>query len=171
MDKIGKMLNKFIEEDSFDALNKPLTVAAINVGSGKIEYFNKGNLIKPVLASSCIPVIFKPVDINGHRYVDGGVLANLPVKPLVNRCDYIIGSNCNIVDRNFSGSNMKVLLERSMLLATIGNVNRSKKKCELIIEPKELKRTGGFEINKAKKIFEAGYSAAKKKLSKTSIFV
>lgn len=171
MTKMGEMLRKFIEEDSFKALQKPLTVAAINVGSGEVEYFNSGPLIKPVLASSCIPVIFKPVEMNGKRYIDGGVLANLPVKPLEKTCDYIIGSNCNIVDPNFNGSNMKVLLERTMLLATIGNVNRNKKKCDLMIEPNELKSIGGFEINRAKEIFEAGYSAAKKKLSKTSIFV
>jgi len=171
MGRIGEMLQKFIEEDSFDTLQKPLTVAAINVGSGKVEYFNSGHLIEPVLASSCIPVIFKPVEMNGSRYIDGGVLANLPVKPLKKNCDYIIGSNCNIVDRNFTGSNMKVLLERSMLLATIGNVNRSKRKCDLMIEPDRLKSIGGFEIIKAKEIFQAGYSTAKKKLSKSSIFV
>ena len=45
------------------------------------------------------------------------------------------------------------------------------KDCDIIIEPEELKKTGGFEINKAKSIFEAGYLAAKKKLSESSISV
>ena len=160
MDKIGEHLKKYITEDRFESLDRPFTAAAIDVGSGKIEYFNEGPLIKPVLASSCIPVIFKPVEIGNNRYIDGGVLANLPVKPLRKRCDIIIGSNCNVVDDKFKGANMKVLLERAMLLATIGNVRRSKRYCDVVIEPDELKKIGGFEINRAGEMFEAGYRTA-----------
>ncbi len=40
--------------------------------------------IKQTLLASCaIPVVFKPIVINGQTYYDGGVLDNVPVKPLI----------------------------------------------------------------------------------------
>lgn len=44
-----------------------------------------------VLASTSIPVVFTPTEIDGHNYVDGGILNNLPVNvALENECDIII---------------------------------------------------------------------------------
>ena len=37
---------------------------------------------RSVLASSAIPVIYKPVEIDDGLYVDGGVKDNIPIKPL-----------------------------------------------------------------------------------------
>jgi predicted acylesterase/phospholipase RssA len=38
---------------------------------------------KSVLASTAIPVLMPPVEIDGKLYVDGGLLDNLPVKPCI----------------------------------------------------------------------------------------
>ena len=35
-----------------------------------------------VLASTALPVIYKPVEIDGELYIDGGVRDNIPIKPL-----------------------------------------------------------------------------------------
>lgn len=43
-----------------------------------------------LLASSAIPLVFKPVRIDGQYYIDGGVLDNLPIRPLYERgCELI----------------------------------------------------------------------------------
>jgi NTE family protein len=36
-----------------------------------------------VLASSAIPALFPPVDVDGHSYIDGGVRLNVPLKPAI----------------------------------------------------------------------------------------
>jgi hypothetical protein len=41
------------------------------------------------------PVLFEPVQIGGRLLVDGGLLNNLPVEPLLGRCDFIIGVHTN----------------------------------------------------------------------------
>ncbi len=160
MDRIGKLISKYIGDRSFSDLDRPLHVAATNIEKGRTEYFTEGKVLPAVLASSCIPVIFNPVSIGDEKYIDGGVMANLPAESLVASCDFIIGSNCNIIDDAFKGSNMKTLMERTMLLATNGNVMAGKKKCNMLIEPHELKYIGGFEINMAQEIYEAGYNTA-----------
>lgn len=37
---------------------------------------------KVLLASSCMPIIYEPVEINGKKYRDGGLTDNLPIEPL-----------------------------------------------------------------------------------------
>lgn len=164
MAKIGVLLENYIEKDNFQQLTVPLTIAATNIEKGNIEYFSTGELIQPVLCSCSIPVIFQPVKFKGSYYIDGGILNNLPVEPIRERNDFVIGSHCNPISDTYNASNMKNLLERSMLLAINGNSKKSKQLCDLLIEPLELENVGGFEIKKAKKMYLNGYNAANKAL-------
>ena len=34
------------------------------------------------MATSAFPVVFDPVNIDGHLYIDGGAVDNIPIKPL-----------------------------------------------------------------------------------------
>lgn len=54
---------------------------------GKITYFplnykSKDNIYKTLLASSALPLVYEPIEINRRYYVDGGLIDNLPIKPL-----------------------------------------------------------------------------------------
>jgi len=162
INKVGLILSNHISENSFEALQIPLIVAATELQSGKPKYFKKGKLIKPVLASCCVPVIFHPVEYKKGIFVDGGILMNLPSQVLKKKCDYIIGSSCNPIGGGFQLSGVKKLVERSMLLAINGNNSISKKKCDLIIEPEILSGYSAFELKKANEIFKAGYDETKK---------
>jgi len=52
---------------------------------------DKGPLIDAILASSAVPGIFPPVNIDGRLLIDGGVVNNLPVSVLLDRnMDYTI---------------------------------------------------------------------------------
>lgn len=60
----------------------------ILTGEFPIEYIPIHTLKKPtikktILASTAIPVVFKPVTIGENRYGDGGVYNNTPIKPLI----------------------------------------------------------------------------------------
>ncbi len=164
MDRIGDFLRKYITNDSFEALNIPLTVAATNLQLGVTEYFNSGELINPILCSSCIPAVFKPVSYNGKTYIDGGVLNNFPLEPVKSE-NLIIGSDCNYIDDNFGGKGFKLIIERALLLAINGSLQEAKSKCHILIDPSRIKGTGVFEFRRAKEIFIMGYEEAKKQLT------
>ena len=66
---------------------------ATDLDNNKPVDFTEGPLFDCVAASCSIPIIFKPVRINGITYVDGGVLANLPAWALRDKCKYLIGIN------------------------------------------------------------------------------
>lgn len=75
----------------FDRLSKnkemQLFVNATNVSSGKIRVFNTSELtIDAVMASACLPFLFKTVHIDGEPYWDGGYSGNPALFPLFYAC-------------------------------------------------------------------------------------
>lgn len=158
MDILKSLYGQYLAEDNFSNLKIPLTIAATDIERGKAVYFSEGELILPLMASTCIPGMFDPIMVNGHFLVDGGVLNNLPVEPLDGVCDYIIGVNCNHLPEQFNISNFKKLIERSVIMSMNFNVYSRKNKCDFFIEPQGLARYGVFDIKKADEIFKAGYN-------------
>lgn len=57
----------------------PLHVVATDVASGADHLLSTGDALVSVLASSAIPGVFAPIELDGHRYMDGGVTANTPI--------------------------------------------------------------------------------------------
>lgn len=156
-ESLEPLIRPFFPSDSFESLKFELFVAATNVRTGKIKFFSKGELIKPLLASCCIPVVFEPLRIEGDFYMDGGIINNLPVEPFQGNTDRIIGVHCNPISNSFAGTSMKRLMERSLLLAINENVAERKPFCDLFIEPAPLKDYHVFDFKKAKQMFEVGY--------------
>jgi NTE family protein len=63
--------------------NIKLFIAATNVHTGRIEVFDQGKLTAAhVLASACLPSIFRAVEIDGVPYWDGGYTGNPALFPL-----------------------------------------------------------------------------------------
>lgn len=55
--------------------------------------------IELIVASCSIPIIFPPVELNKHKYYDGGVYDNVPVEPLAQcGCDTIIVGHLHLLD-------------------------------------------------------------------------
>lgn len=165
IDKLADILQKHLPE-TFEDLNLPLVVAASEINEGKTAYFKSGNLIKPILASASIPVLFKPMEIDGKNYVDGGILNNLPAEPLVDNVDTLIGVSCNPYGYADKLDNAKLLMERSALLAINGNTMKSRALCDQFIEPITLTQFSGFDLSRSREIFEAGYKFTLENMSK-----
>ncbi len=166
MDGMKDLLMRYMPGNSFDELKIPLTIAATEIQLGEIHYFTGNELIPAILASCCIPAVFSPVRFRGGLYVDGGILDNLPVRPLKEKCDFLVGSHCNQIPREFDPRNMKLVVERSLLIAINANTQNSKGLCDVLIEPPGLGKYSGFEIAKAQEIHDLAYAYTKKNFSK-----
>lgn len=160
MDSVEELFLKYFPEDAFASLKLPLSIAATDLKRAKVVYFSEGKLIRPLMASSCIPGMFDPIAIDRHYYIDGGVLNNLPIEPLDGICDVVIGVNCNHLPDEHNIKNIKNLIERTVIMSMNYNVYSRRGKCDFFIEPKGLAKYGVFDIKKAKDIFDAGYEAA-----------
>lgn len=162
MDAMESLFKVYLKHNDFSKLKTPLTVAATDIKRGKVIYYSEGELIKPVMASSCIPGMFEPIVIDQRYLVDGGVLNNLPVEPLEGFCDYVIGVNCNQLPEESNIRNMKNLIERSVIMAMNVNVYSRRSKCDFFIEAPGLGKYGVFDIKKAPELFQAGYEETMK---------
>ncbi len=72
----------------YDALRRDppmdLYVSATNVRTGKVRIFTAAEMSEDViLASTCLPHLFRAVDIDGQPYWDGGYVANPAIHPLM----------------------------------------------------------------------------------------
>jgi NTE family protein len=157
MDGLRDLLLKHLPENDFASLKLPLTVAATEIRKGRIEYFDKGELVPAILSSCSIPAVFNPMSFNGGLYVDGGLFDNLPVRPIRDKCDKIVGLHCNHISQDFDPNSLRTVVERSLLMAINANTLISKGQCDVFIEPPHLSRFGSFDIGKAQEIFDLSY--------------
>ena len=58
----------------------PVEVVATSMTDGGERWFTYGPAVEAVLASAAMPAIFPPVEIDGERYIDGGVVDNVPLQ-------------------------------------------------------------------------------------------
>lgn len=166
---INKMLRSSLRSKTFEELKIPLYVTATDLNNGKAVYFSEGDLFEPVIASASIPVLFQPVKINGISYVDGGVLDNLPVRPLENHCRVIIGSFVNPVGHIDKISGLINIAERTFMLNMSKDVLEKIKKFNLYIAPLDLKNYGFLDPEKSQEIFDIGYKETKAKLTMADV--
>jgi len=163
---LKKLLKNNLRAKQFEDLKKPLYVTATNLQSGTAEYFNKGNIVEKVLASSSIPVLFKPQEINGETYVDGGLVNNLPLKPIQKKCKKTIGVNVNPLEQDPELQGITNIAIRAFHISIANAVRHKKNKFDIYIEPRKLKKFGYFNIKQSRELFNIGYKAAQKKLDK-----
>jgi NTE family protein len=80
-------LRKVIEEGiTFERLEDaviPVEVVATSLTDGRERWFTYGPAVEAVLASSAVPAIFPPVEIDEERFIDGGVVNNVPIRRAV----------------------------------------------------------------------------------------
>ena len=73
-------VNKAVNNQPMEKLKIPFGAVATDLKDGKPILFQRGNTGMAVRASSAVPGVFQPVTINGHTYVDGGLVAPVPVR-------------------------------------------------------------------------------------------
>jgi NTE family protein len=166
---IIKILKTSLHSKQFKELKIPLFVAATDLNNGKAVYFSEGDLYDPVIASASIPVLFQPVKIDDISYVDGGVLDNLPLRPIENRCRILIGSFVNPVGYMEKISGLINIAERTFMLSMSKEIFEKAKKFDLFIAPQELRNFKILDPEKAHELFDIGYIATNEKLKEIDI--
>ncbi|WAC75124.1 patatin-like phospholipase family protein [Roseateles sp. SL47] len=80
----GEALARFIREKTgnrnIEQLPIPLGIVATDLGDGTAIMFRQGDVGTAVRASSAVPAVFQPVKIGTREYVDGGLVAPVPVR-------------------------------------------------------------------------------------------
>lgn len=156
---LHKKLAELIAEDSFEALNIPLHIATTNLERGEVQMFSEGELFKVVQAAGSIPLVFKPVEINGEWHVDGGAMNNFPVQSIRSDCQLLVGVNImpTVPVQKKAVKGFFGLSLRAVYLGIAVNSKPGKALCDILIEPDELYHYDIFRFNKTDEIYQIGY--------------
>lgn len=75
------VMARFLRADTFFAdLALPFGAVTTDLGTATAHVITGGPLLPALLASAAIPGIYAPVDYEGRRLCDGGVVANVPMR-------------------------------------------------------------------------------------------
>lgn len=142
---ILKLFTDHFPEDDFKILKIPVYVAATEMTHGIVDFFSEGPLFQPLLASSSVPFVLPPVRIGEKIYVDGGVLDNLPIEPIVDQCDFLIASHVNSISYD-ELKKMSILKEfdRILHLAIAKSVYSKVTSCDIFLDPPKMTKFSLF---------------------------
>jgi NTE family protein len=156
-DKLKKTIEKETLVKNIEDLPTPFIVAVSDLLKGKVDYLDKGPLSTIVQASASIPVLFDPVPLNNTLYADGGIFNNLPIEPLKEICQKIIGVSISPVREISELSGLIHLATRTFQLTINARHNTIKTNCDLFIEPPRLSEYDLLDTSNVDEIFEIGY--------------
>jgi len=98
------VIERFVDFEAVRAFDKlQLFISATNVRTGRLRVFPRESVTADaVMASACLPLLFKAVMIDGMPYWDGGYLANPPIFPLFHatRTEDVLIVQINPLERN-----------------------------------------------------------------------
>lgn len=170
-EKFYSNFNAYLKNDDFSYLNKKLIITAADILTGELKTFNKGQLIKPILASAAFPGVFAPVKIEDSYYVDGGSLNNFPVELLRKKCDLIIGVYVNGYDTIpiTDLKHMHHVVERAFKLKTVKEDLEKFGACDLVVYPTGISKFGIFDKKNLDEVFKMGYNSTIEALSNNAL--
>ncbi|HAA20881.1 MAG TPA: hypothetical protein DCP28_19770, partial [Cytophagales bacterium] len=159
---IEEMLREHIPIEKLEELPIPLTVTVANLLAGKVEYRTQGPLVETLLASASIPFVFRPTQLEGAPFADGGIFDNFPIGPLQGCCDVVIGVNVNPIETLPELSNTRQLMARAFSLVLNSQLPEKRKQVDFFLQPDGLEEFSILDLGKAEAIYNRGYEAAQK---------
>jgi len=80
--KFGKIVTDLLGRKNIEDAPLPLVIVSTDISTGCKVVFTRGDVAAAVMASSCIPGLFRPVQHDGKLLVDGVLVENVPVSSL-----------------------------------------------------------------------------------------
>jgi NTE family protein len=135
---LKELIERFVDFDLIHAdIDRHLFISATNVRTGEPRVFSRTEITaEVVMASACLPLLFRAVEIDGEAYWDGGYSNNPPLLPFVRStsCEDLLIVQINPRERDKMPVSTREIMARaneitfnaaqSAELRTIGFVNQ-----------------------------------------------
>ena len=158
--KFANLVKDCIGEKKFEDCEIPLSIVATDIRSGQEVILNKGSIADAIMASTCIPGVFKPVKLNGQLLVDGGIVENVPITPLRQMgADYLIAVDLNTGISNKEPSNIIEVLVNAFHFTMMTATKHRTDQADLKIDP-DLSEFNRFNTSQINALIKKGYQDA-----------
>jgi len=154
----------------FDQLPTAFRAVATDLTTLKPKVFQSGSLPFAVRTSIAIPGVFQPVRLDGHIFVDGAIVDNLPVDVLRDDLGAQVLIAVHLADASFATNDAASLVgvfARAYQAGTARNEDVSRGQANIVLLPDVAKFTSA-EYDKSALLIAAGYRAAEAQRSTLS---
>ncbi len=160
----GEALARYIRDKtggkSIEQMGLPLGIVATDLSDGSPILFRSGDTGMAVRASSAVPAVFQPVRIGQREYVDGGLVAPVPV-----RFAREMGAQLVIAvdissppEKNPPGDAFRMLMQTFSIMSRSIN-GFELKDADIVIRPR-LDGVGSADFTARRRAIQAGREAA-----------
>lgn len=162
--ELGEILDETLGDVTFDQAGIKLGVVATDIANGEKIIITQGNVSDAVKASTCIPVIFEPVEYDGRLLVDGGLMESVPISALKQLgAEFIIAVDVK-ANRSYKRPNdIFDVLNNSLEMALIHLANVRMEDADIMIQPK-LGAYSRMDTEHTAEMIQLGYEAASEAL-------
>jgi len=165
----GEGLAKYVRDNTrglqIEQMHTPLGIVATDLDTGEPILFQRGDPGVAVRASSAVPAVFQPVRIGLREYVDGGLVAPVPVRFARQMgAELVIAVDISAApDGNPTGDAMRMLLQTFAIMGRSINTYELRD-ADVLLRPK-LPHVSGADFTARKRAIQAGREAMQSQLA------
>ncbi len=145
----------------------PVRFAAVttDLSSGETVLLNHGDAARALRASSAVPGLYQPVEIDGRRLVDGQVVAPLPVAAARRLgARFVVAVDVVYPPEQSSVSNPVSVLFQTMLISTWRHLLDARSQADIVIAPVIAPTGSQYGLGDREWLIKAGEAAAEQAL-------
>lgn len=156
-EKLGELLIEHLGDKNIEDALIPLSIVVTDITNGEKIILNKGSVAKAVLASTAIPGVFQPVNLNDRILVDGGVVENVPTATVRKMgAEYVIGVDLNAFHHFQTPTNIFDIIINSFHFLIQKSDRLQTQDADLLIKP-DLSEYNWTNMSQIKALMERGY--------------
>jgi len=162
---IENMILKDLGNVNIEDAKIPLAICTTDISSGEQIVLKRGNLAKAVCASTAIPGIFIPIEINNKTLVDGGITENVPISLLDEMgAGITIGVNLNGHQKYSPPKDVIAIMSNAIDIAIDLRTKDQLKQADFTLSL-DLERYSRFDNSEQfDDLYDEGYQHAQKKI-------
>jgi NTE family protein len=156
-------LDKTLKNRPIEKMAIPLGIVATDLQTGQPILFQRGDTGIAARASCSVPSLFEPVKINGHEYVDGGLVSPVPAAFAHKMgADFVIAVDISArPELQATQSSFDILLQTFAIMGQTIKSYELDKYADVVIRPNLAAMSGGDFSGRNRAIL-AGEEAAEK---------
>jgi NTE family protein len=160
----GDRLERFVRErvaaQRIEELRLPYAAVATDLGTGEAVVLRSGDVARAVRASSAIPGVFEPVELDGRLLVDGGVARNLPVRIARDLgADVVIAVDVSAIGGDERPKNFVEVILRAVNIVVHAQAEQSRREADVLLTP-DVGAVGFIDFDRNDEAVAAGVAAA-----------
>ena len=156
---LARYVNTQVGGKLIEQMKIPLAIVATDLRNGEAVAFRRGNTGSAVRASSAVPAVFQPVRIGDREFVDGGLVAPVPVRQVREMgANFVVAVDISSdPEGNPAGDTFQILMQTFAIMGKSINA-LALREADMVVRP-PLSGVKSADFSARRRSIEAGRAA------------